>query len=96
MSGGIAYVYDADGTFDSHCNKGMVGLEEPDEEDLQTIKSLIQKHLTHTGSTVARKMLDTWATSSRKFVKVMPTDFKRVLLQQQEARKKEAVAAAGE
>ena len=34
MSGGIAYILDEDGTFDTKCNKAMVGLEK-----LQSLKT---------------------------------------------------------
>jgi glutamate synthase (NADPH/NADH) large chain len=97
MSGGIAYVLDVDGTFKQNCNLGMVGLEEPETEDLDTIKSMIEKHEKYTGSTRAKEVLAGWKQHSKKFVKVMPVDFKRVLMQQREAAKNAAApAAAGE
>ena len=46
MSGGIAYVFDEDGTFKDLCNQEMVSLEtldDPDEEIL--VKTMIQKHV---------------------------------------------------
>src|SRR5204862_7254264 len=44
MSGGIAYVLDADGSFKQNCNLGMVALEELENDDLDVVKSLIEKH----------------------------------------------------
>jgi glutamate synthase domain-containing protein 3 len=82
MSGGIAYVFDPDKTFAWHCNTGMVGLEAPDDEDLALIKDLIERHERYTGSTLAREVLAGWAATSRQFVKVMPTDYKRALEEQ--------------
>ena len=78
MSGGIAYVYDADGSFPVNLNKGMVELDAPEQEDLDTIKTMIENHKKYTGSTVAAEILQNWAAASRKFVKVMPVDFKKV------------------
>lgn len=41
------------------------------------------KHVEYTGSTVAQRLLADWNGALKKFVKVMPTDYKRVLLQRQ-------------
>jgi len=58
----------------------MVELEKVEAaEDLSELKALIKKHFDHTQSTVARRILDDWDQSVAKFVKVMPTDYKRVL-----------------
>ncbi|MDH3227751.1 MAG: glutamate synthase subunit alpha, partial [Thermoleophilia bacterium] len=93
MSGGIAYVLDEAGDFETHCNMELVELEPiVVQEDIDELKSLIQEHRDATGSEVAQRVLDDWSTTLGKFVKVMPTDFKRVL----EARKEmELVAAHG-
>ncbi|MBU2590925.1 MAG: glutamate synthase subunit alpha, partial [Nitrospinae bacterium] len=80
MSGGIAYVFDESKSFDSLCNKGMVGIEELVEiEDIAFVKSLIEEHLTLTGSAKAKEILDDWDSSVAKFAKVFPHDYKRVL-----------------
>jgi len=80
MSGGVAYVYDNENRFTERCNREMVELEEVEEtEDLQELKVLIQKHFDHTQSIVARRILDDWEQCISKFIKVMPTDYKRVL-----------------
>ena len=49
------------------------------EEDLSDLKGLILKHKNYTESTVADNILRDWENTSKKFVKVMPTDYKRVL-----------------
>ncbi len=83
MSGGIAYVLDEDGDFHTRCNMEMVGLEPLEEpEDLDLVKGLLERHVEYTGSTVAARLLADWPASARKFVKVMPTDYRRVLEQQ--------------
>lgn len=82
MSGGIAYVYDEDSSFKSRCNMGMVTLERLDEEDEITIKNLISNHLRYTGSTKAKDLLKEFRTALKKFVKVMPIEYKNILARQ--------------
>jgi glutamate synthase domain-containing protein 2/glutamate synthase domain-containing protein 1/glutamate synthase domain-containing protein 3 len=80
MSGGIAYVLDEKGDFDIRCNQGMVDLEALNEdEDLDIVKTLLTRHVQYTQSTVAKNILDNWDDYQSRFVKVMPTDYKRVL-----------------
>ncbi len=80
MSGGIAYIWDRKGNFNLNCNLATVALEsiEAGEEEAE-VKELIAKHLEFTGSTVAATALDNWDQFLSQCVKVMPTDFKRVL-----------------
>ncbi|CAB4582093.1 unannotated protein [freshwater metagenome] len=79
MSGGMAFVYDPDNTFLLRVNPEMIDLDRPDAGDLEWLQDRIEKHRHETGSAVAESMLNSWAESSSKFVKVMPKDFKRVL-----------------
>ncbi len=79
MSGGIAYVYDEKGDFPVRCNMQMVSLEELDDEDLNELRNMIEKHLSYTESAVAKSILDDWSESCKRFVKVMPNDYKRML-----------------
>jgi glutamate synthase (NADPH/NADH) large chain len=80
MSGGIAYIWDPDSKFAPQCNMEMVELEVMEaDDDIAELKYLLTNHLKYTGSTVAKKLLDNWQTSISQFVKVMPTDYKRVL-----------------
>lgn len=83
MSGGIAYVWDRFGDFPLQCNLEMVELDriETDEEETE-IRELIARHADYTGSRVARLALDDWKTFLEHCVRVMPTDYKRVLEQQ--------------
>ncbi len=92
MSGGIAYIWDRNKTFAPLCNMGMVELESLEvEEDVNEVRALIENHLEYTGSTVAKAALDNWAETVKQFVKVMPTDYKRVL---QEMKKQDEQAVA--
>jgi glutamate synthase (ferredoxin) len=90
MSGGIAYVLDADATFQQHCNTQMVELEGLDDpEDVQLVRSLIVHHVQYTGSALGSRVLENFEALQPLFVKVMPRDYKRVLAAQARA------AAAG-
>jgi glutamate synthase (NADPH/NADH) large chain len=80
MSGGIAYVWNEDGDFAAKCNLGTVDLEAVDvDDDIVELREMLELHREYTGSTVAARILDDWPHSLRQFVKVMPTDYKRVL-----------------
>jgi glutamate synthase (NADPH/NADH) large chain len=95
MSGGIAYVWDADGDFLTRCNLGMVELEKVEQpEDIAELRELIRQHQSYTGSTVAARVLEQWPAVLDQFVKVMPTDYKRVLQQRQ--REAEGTGKPGE
>jgi glutamate synthase (ferredoxin) len=79
MSGGIAYVYDEDGTFRSRCNQEMVQLFPlTEEEDMDEVQGLLWKFWKYTGSERPRRMLDDWSEYRPKFVKVYPNDYRRV------------------
>jgi glutamate synthase (NADPH/NADH) large chain len=84
MSGGVAYVYDKAGNFDDYCNKELVDFDEMEFEDITTLKELLENHYNFTKSTVALAILDDWKNSMSTFVKVMPRDYKRVLLARKE------------
>jgi glutamate synthase (NADPH/NADH) large chain len=80
MSGGIAYVYDVDGDFSHKCNMEMIELEKVHaKSEIETLKTMIETHKEKTGSTVAAGILDNWDEELNKFVKVIPTDYKRML-----------------
>jgi len=79
MSGGIAYIYDIDGNFVNNCNNETFEIETLLKEDEKDLKDLIKKHLDYTESNVASTILKSWDNEKGKFVKVMPTDYKRVL-----------------
>ncbi|HLO37296.1 MAG TPA: hypothetical protein VK173_02290, partial [Lacibacter sp.] len=80
MSGGIAYVYDVKGKFATNCNKEMVDLDPVSDEDAVELKQMISKHYEYTGSTVAKFVLDDFENQLHHFVKVFPSDYKKVVL----------------
>jgi glutamate synthase (NADPH/NADH) large chain len=80
MSGGIAYVWDPASDFITRCNLGIVELEKVETpQDVAELLHLIELHQQFTDSQVAEKMLLHWPEITQQFVKVMPTDYKRVL-----------------
>ena len=80
MSGGIAYLYSEDGTFDEKkFNLEMVELEDLQQSDIESLQVLLQNHLDYTKSPKAKAILENWSKSSKNFIKVMPTDYKRAL-----------------
>ncbi len=84
MSGGIAYVYDPEENFTALCNHEMVELSRNpiDPPDATTLRKLLDTHYRLTGSTVAQGILDHFDTELRKFVKVLPKEYKKVLEKQ--------------
>ena len=87
MSGGIAYVLDVTGQFGTRCNRALVDLEDLEEDsDLAFVRDVMARHVSVTGSAYAQGLLDDWANTVTRFVKVMPRDYKRVLLAEARAR----------
>ncbi len=122
MSGGIAYVYDAGGTFSKLCNMSGVeiepigpaelgladdtgrprqrsvnvadnGMGDPLRFDAERLRIVVERHLLFTGSTRARTLLDDWDVALTHFVKVMPRDYKRALLDMKKEQATATVAA---
>lgn len=94
MSGGIAYIWDQTDDFNLHCNLATVELESVqagDEEEF--VKTMIQKHHDYTSSNKAAEALADWPAFLKQCVKVMPTDYKRVLLEMESEKAKEPVTA---
>ena len=90
------------GAFRSRVNPTMLDqLEAVDDADAVELHDLISEHVRRTGSTVGRRVLDEFETLRSKFVKVFPTDYKRVLeqwAQEEQERNAEgqAVSTGGE
>ncbi|HQV16983.1 MAG: glutamate synthase large subunit [Gordonia sp.] len=86
MSGGIAYLYDPERKLEGgegrpgNLNAELVDVEALDVEDLRFVSDLVREHFEETDSPVAKAILDDWENAQQDFVKVMPRDFKRVLL----------------
>jgi glutamate synthase domain-containing protein 3 len=99
MTGGVAYVYNESGAFDTRCNLDTVDLESVwTEEDQKELRTLLEQHVAYTGSVRARKILDNWDACLPFFVKVMPIDYRKSLqrMRLQEGRDRETVSATEE
>jgi glutamate synthase (NADPH/NADH) large chain len=85
MSGGIAYVWAPNrNKSPMNCNLGMVELEDVQaDDDIAELLEMIELHSRYTKSTVASKLLDQWPDVLGEFVKVMPIDYKRVLMERE-------------
>ena len=80
MSGGIAYVLDERGDFPAQVNRQMVNLETLDDpEEADAVRAMIARHQEYTGSSRARAVLANWPAMCKRFVKVIPKDYQRVL-----------------
>ena len=90
MSGGIAYVWNPVGAFEKRCNLGMVDIEPLTNEDIEYVHDMVTRHVQATDSQRGRLILDRWASlfagERCGFVRVMPQDYKRVLLAEARAR----------
>lgn len=72
MTGGIAYVLDEEGQFDTRINPQIIKLERiSDDVDEDTLVGLIQKHLELTESRRAQEVLTDWDTYLPLFWKVV-------------------------
>jgi glutamate synthase (NADPH/NADH) large chain len=105
MSGGVAYVLDEDGTFETRCNRGMVELQDMPEwiegemhgdltdmtrYDCERLHALISNHARYTHSQRAKDILADWRDYLPKFRKVMPLEFSRALAEMEKARTMQA------
>jgi glutamate synthase (ferredoxin) len=88
MSGGVAYVVDGEGKFASRCNKQMVTLGAAPESEIAAVKRMVERHAEHTGSALARRLLDRWGETATRLVRVMPNDYRRMLDAQAKMRAK--------
>jgi len=81
MSGGIAYVYDADGNFPSRCNPSMVDIEDLTEgEREEELLAMLHAHMDATGSALCRTLLKGWAGAKKRFAVVFPKDYRRMMI----------------
>ncbi len=76
MSGGIAYIQK---DYITEINMELVDVDLLEEEDFQTIKTHLKRHVKLTKSGLGQKFLDNWETTKAEFIKVIPRDYKAVL-----------------
>ena len=79
MSGGVAYVYDAEHTLAERCNRDMVDLKAPDREEIGLIRRLVDEHVRRTGSPLGVKLLYRFSDIAADFVKVIPREYAHMM-----------------
>ncbi|MBD1575318.1 glutamate synthase large subunit [Vibrio sp. S11_S32] len=85
MSGGVAYVWDKDGDFETKLNAELVDLDPLEAEDKALLRDMLTKHVDYTGSSVAKGFLNDFDANLAQMVKVMPRDYKAVMLKRKAA-----------
>ncbi|WP_150138949.1 GltB/FmdC/FwdC-like GXGXG domain-containing protein, partial [Candidatus Enterovibrio escicola] len=81
MSGGIAYIWDEFGDFETKLNADLVDLDPLDTEDIKLLKTMIEKHQALTGSSVAKTFISNVDENLKRIIKVIPRDYKAVIEQ---------------
>ena len=80
MSGGIAYLFKPNS---ENINPEMVEIEDLDQEDIKFLTEIITKYIEETNSKLAKQILD--GNEINQFAKIMPKEYKRVLLAKEKA-----------
>jgi glutamate synthase (NADPH/NADH) large chain len=79
MSGGIAYVFDEDGSFNSKCNAELVHIQPiENKEELKDVYNMIEKHVAYTNSGHGKRILTYWEKYSSQFVRVIPKSYLKI------------------
>ncbi len=80
MTGGMAFVYDSDGSFPHHVN-GETLVHQPVETEYweNRLKSLVAEHVENTQSRFAQGLLDDWSREVGKFWQVIPKEMLKLL-----------------
>jgi glutamate synthase (NADPH/NADH) large chain len=94
MSGGLAYVLDAEGIFEKRVNHGMIELEALSPDDAAFVSALIEEHQKRTGSRQAAELLADWPRTQSRMIKVVPLEYRRVLQEQAAAREKSSTGTS--
>ncbi len=76
MSGGVAFLLDADASL---VNTELVDLSGPDVGDTDWLAGVLRDHEDRTGSTVAISLLADWPAAAGRFTRLLPREYARVL-----------------
>ena len=79
MSGGVAYIFDKDRSFDNKLNKELVEIETLKSNDKEILLSLIEEHVQATSSSLGKRILDNWDEEIKYFKKIVPNDYKKII-----------------
>ena len=75
MTGGMAFVYDPDNTFQNKANPETIVWQKIETRFwISSLKVLVQKHFNETKSEVSRKILENFETEVYKFYQVCPRE----------------------
>ena len=92
MSGGIAYIYDKNKTFEKNCSKeGLNLLPVKEDKDIAELKELIENHYNSTLSPLAQRILEKWEDCLSDFVQVFPEEYRLALIRMQEEEKLQTI-----
>jgi len=69
------------------------GMGDPLRFDAERLRILVERHHLHTGSARAKALLDDWSRAVTRFVKIVPKDYRRALLEMKAERQVSRVAA---
>ncbi|HCC32232.1 MAG TPA: glutamate synthase large subunit [Marinilabiliales bacterium] len=84
MSGGVAYIYDVEGTFEKYRNYELSDYDTIEYDDEEVLRKYISNHFNYTGSTRAKEILEDWDNALLKFIKIFPKEYKEALRKQKE------------
>ena len=77
MTGGVAYVLNLAEDFAGRCNTQSVALEAMDQpEEIVWLRATLETHRARTDSAFAAEMLRHWSEWVRRFVRVMPNEYR--------------------
>ncbi|MFN3998772.1 glutamate synthase large subunit [Algoriphagus sp.] len=88
MSGGIAYVLK---DYITEINTEMVDIDILEEDDFVTIKGYLKRHVKLTNSRLGQRFLEDWDKAKELFIKVIPKDYKAVLVKRSQEQAKSLV-----
>jgi glutamate synthase domain-containing protein 3 len=49
------------------------------EQEMDEVRGMIQKHVDYTGSPLGKRVLADWKKTSKRFTRVIPKDYKKML-----------------
>jgi glutamate synthase domain-containing protein 3 len=86
MTGGQTYLYGEAESLAVVLNDDLVLAHEPDAEQLDEVRGLLERHLRHTGSVRAARILENWDEESLRFVRIAArTELRAVAGEEEEA-----------
>ncbi|SEG24827.1 glutamate synthase large subunit [Algoriphagus boritolerans] len=88
MSGGIAYILK---DYITEVNTEMVDIDILEDEDFSTIKTYLKRHVKLTNSGLGQRFLDDWEKIKDQFIKIIPRDYKAVLIKRSQEQAKTLV-----